>query len=201
MYEFHSRHTMRNRGAHTPSVPISQTQALDRRHSLDAQQRMYRETAATGHRDTTEPPIAADTNCAGFLPLCDRGNPCVSPDLPQSIILPNEAAAIPPLTTIHEAELAPGPSGAVEYGVEIDEATAVARRRNGKDIVVRGKDGDASRSRAYQIERQVGLPSRPQPPHNRAAGPMALPHFHQQSRSPGGHAFYETPKRKARKKP
>ena len=39
---------------------------------------------------------------------------------------------------IHEATLAPGPSGAVIKGAEIDLATAVARRREGKDIVVCG---------------------------------------------------------------
>jgi hypothetical protein len=30
------------------------------------------------------------------------------------------------------------------------------------------------------------------------AGPQALPHFQPQTRSPGGHTFYETNKRKAR---
>jgi hypothetical protein len=112
-----------------------------------------------------------------------------------------ECAAVPPVTTIHEAELAPGPSGAVEYGSEIDEAIAVARRRNGKDIVVRGNDTRANRARTYQIEAQVGPPSRPQFPHTSTAGLMALPHFHQKSRSPSGHAFCETDRRKARKKP
>jgi hypothetical protein len=106
-----------------------------------------------------------------------------------------------PVTTIHEAELASGPSGAVEYGAEIDEPTAVAQRRNGEDIVVRGNDSDANRSQAYKIEAQVGPPSKPQFPHTRKAGPMALPHFHQKSRLPKGHAFYETERRKARKKP
>jgi len=105
------------------------------------------------------------------------------------------------VTTIHEAELAPGPSGAVEYGRETDEPTAVARRMNGEDIVVRGDNTQANRSRAYKIEVQVGPPSNPQFPHTSRAGLMALPHFHQRSRSPAGHAFYETDKRKARKKP
>jgi hypothetical protein len=114
---------------------------------------------------------------------------------------PSGALAVSPLTTIHEAELASGPSGAVEYGVEIDEPTAVNRRKNGDDIVVRGDDTQANRSRAYQLEVQVGPPSKPQFPHTSRAGPMALPHFHQQSRCPKGHAFYETDKRKARKKP
>jgi hypothetical protein len=112
-----------------------------------------------------------------------------------------EAAAVPFVTTIHEAELAPGPSGAVEYGNEIDELIAVARRRNGEDIVVRGDDTKANRARTYKIEAQVGPPSKPQFPHTSTAGLMALPHFHQKSRSPRGHAFYETEHRKARKKP
>ena len=34
----------------------------------------------------------------------------------------------------------------------------------------------------------------------RRAGPLALPHFHQQARSPAGHTFYETPHRKTRKR-
>lgn len=112
-----------------------------------------------------------------------------------------EPAAVLPSPTIHEAELASGPSGAVEYGVPIDEAAAVARRKNGGDIVVRGDDTAANRSLAYKIEAQVGAPSKPQFPHTSTAGPQALPHFHQQSRSPAGHSFYETDRRKARKKP
>jgi hypothetical protein len=113
----------------------------------------------------------------------------------------NETATVPPATTIHEAELASGPSGAVEYGKEIDELTAIARRANGEDIVVRGDDTRANRARAYKVEVQVGSPSKAQFPHTSTAGPMALPHFHQKSRSPRGHAFYETDRRKARKKP
>jgi hypothetical protein len=112
-----------------------------------------------------------------------------------------EAAVVPTVTTVHEAELVPGPSGAVEYGMEIDELAAVARRRNGEEIVVRGDDTGANRARTYKIEAQVGLPSKPQPPHTSTAGLMALPHFHQKSRLPRGHAFYETDRRKARKKP
>jgi hypothetical protein len=107
----------------------------------------------------------------------------------------------PPPPTIHEAELASGPSGAVEYGPQIADAAAVDRRKQGLDIVVRGDDTVANRRLAYKIEAAVGPPSRPQFPHINSAGPLALPHFHQQSRSPGGHAFYETDKRKARRKP
>jgi hypothetical protein len=86
------------------------------------------------------------------------------------------------------------------YGAEIDEATAVARRAAGLDIVVRGDDTAVNRRLARKIEAQVGTPSPPQPPHM-SAGPRALPHFHQRTRNPGGHGFYETDKRKARKRP
>jgi hypothetical protein len=108
--------------------------------------------------------------------------------------------APPPAPTIHEAEPASGASGAVEYGPQVDEATAVERRRNGLDIVIRGHDTDANRRLARWIESRVGPPSRPQHPHVRSAGPLALPHFHQQSGDPKGHSFYETDKRKARRK-
>jgi hypothetical protein len=107
----------------------------------------------------------------------------------------------PPPPTIHEAGLASGPSGAVEYGAEIDQAAAVVRRQAGEDVVVRGTDEDANRRLAYQIENAAGTASRPQFPHGRTAGPSALPHFHQSSRSPKGHTFYETENRKASKKP
>jgi hypothetical protein len=105
-----------------------------------------------------------------------------------------------PAPTIHEAEPAPGPSGAVLFGPEIDLDTAVAQRQAGQDVVVRGHDTDANRRLAYRLEAVVGPPSRPQAP-ERQAGPLALPHFHQQSRDPAGHLFYETEKRKARKRP
>jgi hypothetical protein len=47
MYEFHSRQTTLPRQAHASSIPASQTKALDRRHTLDAQQRTFREPATT----------------------------------------------------------------------------------------------------------------------------------------------------------
>ena len=105
-----------------------------------------------------------------------------------------------PAPTIHEAELDAGPSGAVLFGPAIDFDSAVVRRQAGQDVVVRGNDTDANRRLAYRIEAAVGPPSRPQPP-ERQAGPLALPHFHQHSRNPVGHLFYETEKRKARKRP
>lgn len=108
-----------------------------------------------------------------------------------------QPAEVPP--RIHEAELASGPSGAVLKGAEIDVATAIQRRRAGLNIVVCGNDVKANCRLAKQIEVAVG-PYEQETPHKRA-GPNALPHVQQASRSPEGHSFYETPnpQRKARK--
>jgi hypothetical protein len=106
----------------------------------------------------------------------------------------------PPVPTIHEAERESGVSGAVLRGSIIDIAAASARRRLGQDVVVCGSDVDVNRRLAYQIEAAVGPTTRPEPPHKRP-GPMALPHFHQSNRSPEGHTFYETNRRKTKKKP
>src|SRR4051794_16938114 len=103
-------------------------------------------------------------------------------------------AAGPP--KVHEATLAPGPSGVVFKGAEIDVPTAVARRKAGRDIVVCGDDVDANRAVAQAIEAAVG-PWMRQDPH-RNAGPYSLPHFQQVRPPPVGHSFYETgsPQRK-----
>jgi hypothetical protein len=110
---------------------------------------------------------------------------------------PADSAVVPP-PTIHEAERAPGPSGAVLYAAEIDFDEAVARRRAGEDVVVRGSDVDANRALAQAIEAAVG-PWQRGDPHKRA-GPLVLPHFQPDPRPPAGHTFYETDKRKARRK-
>jgi hypothetical protein len=115
---------------------------------------------------------------------------------------PPEEGGLPtptPPATIHEAERASGPSGIVDQGKELTFEEAVARRRTGEDVVVCGNDADLNRQLAGQVEAAVGPRSRPQPP-ERKAGPRALPHFHQASRDPDGHTFYETDNRKARKK-
>ncbi len=103
-------------------------------------------------------------------------------------------------TTIHEAERESGVSGAVLWVREIDLDAAIARRKIGGDVVVRGGDTDANRRLARNIETAVGPPTKLQWPHRRA-GPLALPHFQQQTPPPEGHTFYETDKRTARKKP
>ena len=106
----------------------------------------------------------------------------------------------PPSPTIHEAERASGPSGFVEWGDELTSNAAVERRKQGLDIVVRGGSEKANRNLAGEIEAAVGPRTDAQPPHTKRAGIGALPHFHQQSRSPDGHSFYETTRRKARRR-
>jgi hypothetical protein len=111
---------------------------------------------------------------------------------------PQPPAAAPP--TIHEATLASGASGAVEWGVELTFDEAVALRRQALHVVVRGATERVNRRLAARIENAVGPASTQQEPHVRSAGPLALPHFHQLSRCPSGHTFYETKRRKARKR-
>jgi hypothetical protein len=115
---------------------------------------------------------------------------------------PAEALAVESLPTICEAERVSGPSGAILKGAELTFDEAVSRRQAGKDVVVCGADVDANRHLAGKVEAAVGLRTGPQKPHTKA-GPHALPHFHQVSRDPDGHCFYETdnPRKKARTKP
>lgn len=113
-----------------------------------------------------------------------------------------DESTTPPEPTIHQASLGSGGAGFVEYGSEIDEATAVARRLSGNDVVVRGDDINANRRLAERIESVVG-PYLRGVPHIRSACPHALPHFQQTRRTPpgpAGHTFYETDHRKARRR-
>jgi len=93
----------------------------------------------------------------------------------------------------------PRPSGAVEWGPELTPAEAVQRRKAGLDVVVRGPNQGKNRLRAQEIETAVGTPITHDVPHAKAA-PLALPHFHQVSRDPEGHSFYELGNRKVRRK-
>jgi hypothetical protein len=102
----------------------------------------------------------------------------------------------PPIPRIHEAELASGAPGGVIRGIEIDLATAVARRQSGENVVVCGDDLKANRRLAEQIEAAVG-PCVRSAPHKQHAGPRALPHFQQQDPAHQGHTFYETAQQKA----
>jgi hypothetical protein len=92
-----------------------------------------------------------------------------------------------------------GLPGAVVSGVLIDFDTAVARRQSGLDVVVCGSDTASNRRLAGAVEAAVGACFRSDP--HRRAGPLALPHFQQVQPPPDGHTFYETDKRKARKRP
>ncbi len=65
-------------------------------------------------------------------------------------------------------------------------------------MVVCGDDVDANRRLAEKIESAVGPCERGEP-HSKA-GPRALPHYQPEPRPPQGHTFYETARRKARKK-
>jgi hypothetical protein len=102
---------------------------------------------------------------------------------------PEPAVPTKPPPTIHEAERASGPSGAVLWGPEIEIAAAVARRTAGLNVVVRGEDKNANRRLAWQIESGVG-PALRGVPHKKSAGPLALPHFQQIRTPPAGHTFY-----------
>jgi hypothetical protein len=112
----------------------------------------------------------------------------------------NASSPVATPTTIHEADRATGPSGAVLRGVVIDFVAAVARRQAGLDIVVCGDDLKTNRTLAASIESAVGVYQRGVP-HTRLAGPLALPHFQQAAPPPEGHTFYETEQRKAKRKP
>jgi hypothetical protein len=106
------------------------------------------------------------------------------------------APTAPPPVTIHEAELASGPSGGVIRCAVIDVAAAVARRQRGENVVVCGDDLKANRRQAEQIEAAVG-PYLRSAPHRQSAGRRALPHFQQQDEDHEGHTFYETPNLRA----
>lgn len=57
--------------------------------------------------------------------------------------------------TIHEAELASGPSGAVIWGPLLSQEQAVARRQRGHDIIVRGEALADNRRVAREVESAV----------------------------------------------
>jgi hypothetical protein len=117
---------------------------------------------------------------------------------PQDATAPATPEPALPAPMIHEAELESGPSGGILRGAEITFDQAVARRRTGGDVVVCGDDTDTNRRAAEQIESAVGPCVRGEP-HSKA-GPRALPHYQPDPRPPAGHTFYETARRKARKK-
>ncbi len=114
------------------------------------------------------------------------------------------ASTSPP--KIYQADAPANANGAVYYyGPELSVEEAVAHRKSGGNIVVRGGDKKENLRKAQEIEDAVGPWQRDQP-HKNSAGAAALPHFHQHpdaegNRVPPGHTFYEVNKSKARKKP
>src|SRR5262249_38266824 len=110
-----------------------------------------------------------------------------------------ERAGKPEPSKPYEAELASGASGAVLKAKELSLADAVDRRKNGENVVICGSQLKENRRLAEIIESKVG-PCERHDPHDAHARRAALPHFQQQERSRPGHTFYETPRRKARKK-
>lgn len=82
--------------------------------------------------------------------------------------------------------------------MEIDKSTAVALRKSDRDVVVCGDDLGMNIDVAKEIEAMIGAYDN-HVPHS-SSGPAALPHFQQRNPPPAGHTFYETPKRKARRR-
>jgi hypothetical protein len=108
--------------------------------------------------------------------------------------------AAPEPQVVYEAILASGPSGIVECGAALTDEEAIKQRQAGRDIVVCGPNGRANRARARKIEEGAGTPVIDEPRHQNA-GPHSLRHFHQASRNPPGHSFYEDSSgRKARRR-
>jgi hypothetical protein len=103
-------------------------------------------------------------------------------------------SAATPEPKLHRATR--GSLGRVVRGAELSEAEAIAAYRAGNDIVVCGGTGAANRALAQKIANAVG-PNKRGVPHQKRAGPHALPHFQPDPRPPDGHVFYETDKRKA----
>lgn len=90
-------------------------------------------------------------------------------------------------------------SGWVDVGRVLTIEEAARRRAAGFDVVVCGDDHMANKRLATKVEGMVGPVSRAQLPHKGSAGPYALPHYHQSTRVPRGHTFYETPNLRARR--
>jgi hypothetical protein len=89
-------------------------------------------------------------------------------------------------------------------GSELTVDEAIAQRKIGGNVVVRGNDKKENLRVAQAIEDGVG-PWERDKPHKNHAGRAALPHFHQKPESdgkrvPAGHTFYEVDRSKAKKK-
>jgi hypothetical protein len=96
----------------------------------------------------------------------------------------------PPTPTPYRAERLPGPDGAVEWwGNPLTEAEVIARLQNKVDVVVRGPSWRDNRDEARRLTVLAFGAYEEDAPHQ---GPMALPHFHPQGRSPEVHVFFDS---------
>ncbi len=93
-----------------------------------------------------------------------------------------------------------GSLGRVIRGAEVSEREAVAVYGAGGDVEVCDGAADENRRVAQRIANAVG-PNQRQVPHQKQAGPYALPHFQPNPRPPEGHVFYETEHKKAAQNP
>ena len=91
-----------------------------------------------------------------------------------------------------------GTGGDVIRGVEIDEPTAIAERKAGRDVVVCGPELGDNRDLAKKIETVANGNCVEHSPHP-SSGPGALFHFQPDPRPPDGHCFFESKTRKSRK--
>src|SRR5438105_2150974 len=102
---------------------------------------------------------------------------------------------------IYAATCAKDGSDAVDRGVRLTEAEAVARRKTGGDIVVCGPDTIRNDALARKIEAAATPPGGVCIYHGPHGGLLSLPHWQQAVAPPAGHSFHETNRRQARTSP
>jgi hypothetical protein len=115
----------------------------------------------------------------------------------EAVLAGSPTAATNPTPKIHKATL--GTGGDVIRGARISEDEAILERKAGRDVVVCGKHLMDNRDLAERVEQMANGSCKSCPWHP-SSGPGALPHFQPDPRPPDGHSFYETVKRKAKKK-
>src|SRR5262245_32078128 len=111
------------------------------------------------------------------------------------------SAAASAVSDIYAASRATDGSDAVDRGVKLTEAEAVARRKAGGDVVVCGPDTFQNVALARKIEEAATPAGGTCIYHGPHGGPLSLPHWQQEFPPPEGHCFHETNRRQARIKP
>jgi len=102
---------------------------------------------------------------------------------------------------IYAASCARDGSDAVDRGVQLTEAEAIARRKASGDIVVCGPDTFRNVALARKIEEAATPTGGKCIYHGPHGGPLSLPHWQQDFPPPQGHSFHETNRRQARRTP